>query len=112
MPGFEKLLVGSAHDRAAAQAARQTFIERFRGGAMPDEIPEHTLDAGKAGIGIATALTACGLSSSNSEAFRLIAQGGVRIDGEKVSDRGLVLAAGFDGVLQVGKLKFCSLHVR
>jgi tyrosyl-tRNA synthetase len=104
-------IVERFHDRAAAEAARRTFIERFRGGAMPEEIPEHTLEAGADGIGIAAALTACGLTASNSEAFRLVKQGGVRIDGEKVSDRSLVLAAGFSGVLQVGKLKFCRLHV-
>jgi tyrosyl-tRNA synthetase len=104
-------IVERFHDRAAAQAARQTFIDRFRGGAMPEEIPEHSLNAGADGIGIAAALTACGLTSSNSEAFRLVQQGGVRIDGDKVSDRALVLAAGFDGILQVGKLKFCRLRV-
>jgi tyrosyl-tRNA synthetase len=104
-------IVERFHDRAAAQAARQTFIDRFRGGAMPEEIPEHALDAGADGIGIAAALTACGLTASNSEAFRLVQQGGVRIDGEKVSDRALVLPVGFDGILQVGKLKFCRLRV-
>ena len=100
------------HDRAAAVAARETFIARFSGGAMPEDITEQTLDSGGQGIGIAAALTACGLTSSNSEAFRMIKQGGVRIDGEKVSDRSLQLQPGFDGVLQVGKLKFCKAHVK
>jgi len=100
------------HDREAAMAARETFIARFRGGAMPEDIPEKTLDSDGQGIGIAAALTSCGLTSSNSEAFRMIKQGGVRIDGEKVSDRSLHLQAGFDGILQVGKLKFCKAHVK
>jgi tyrosyl-tRNA synthetase len=100
------------HDREAAVAARETFIARFRGGAMPEDIPEQTLDSDGQGIGIAAALTSCGLTSSNSEAFRMIKQGGVRIDGEKVSDRSLQLQPGFDGVLQVGKLKFCKAHVK
>jgi len=100
------------HDREAAVAARETFIARFRGGAMPEDIPEQVLDSGGQGIGIAAALTACGLTSSNSEAFRMIQQGGVRIDGEKVGDRALQLPPGFDGVLQVGKLKFCKAHVK
>jgi len=104
-------IVERFHDRAAADAARETFIARFRGGAMPDDIPEKTLDTGGEGIGIATALTQCGLTSSNSEAFRMVKQGGVRIDGEKISDRTMQLEAGFDGILQVGKRKFCKANV-
>ena len=105
-------IVERFHDRKAAEAARETFISRFRGGAMPDDIPEKTLDAGEQGVGIAAALTQCGLTSSNSEAFRMIKQGGVRIDGEKVSDRSLYLQSGFEGILQVGKLKFCKANVK
>ena len=104
-------IVERFHDRAAADAARETFIARFRGGAMPEDIPEKTLDTGGEGIGIAAALTQCGLTSSNSEAFRMVKQGGVRIDGEKVSDRSLKLETGFEGILQVGKRKFCKAHV-
>ena len=99
------------HDRAAADAARESFIARFQQGQMPDDIAEKTLETGGDGIGIAAALSQCGLTSSNSEAFRMIQQGGVRIDGEKVSDRTLQLPPGFDGVLQVGKRKFCKAHV-
>ncbi len=105
-------IVERFHDRAAADAAREAFIARFRQGEMPTDIPEQVLEAGAEGIGIAAALSACGLTGSNSEAFRMIQQGGVRIDGEKVSDRALHLEAGFEGVLQVGKRKFCRLHVR
>jgi tyrosyl-tRNA synthetase len=105
-------IVERFHDRKAAETARETFIARFRGGAMPDDIPEKTLESGGDGIGIANALTQCGLTSSNSEAFRMIKQGGVRIDGEKVSDRSLHLQSGFNGILQVGKLKFCKANVR
>ena len=105
-------IVERFHDRKAAEMARETFISRFRGGAMPDDIPEKTLDAGEQGVGIANALTQCGLTSSNSEAFRMIKQGGVRIDGEKVSDRTLHLQTGFEGILQVGKLKFCKAYVK
>ena len=104
-------IVERFHDREAADAARETFIARFRGGAMPEDIPEKTLDTGGNGIGIAAALTQCGLTSSNSDAFRMVQQGGVRIDGEKVSDRSLQLQAGFEGILQVGKRKFCKAHV-
>ncbi|NNL94586.1 MAG: tyrosine--tRNA ligase [Xanthomonadales bacterium] len=99
------------HDRDAALAARETFIARFREGAMPDDIPVRKLETQGQGIGIAAALSQCGLTASNSEAFRMIQQGGVRIDGEKIEDRSLVLEAGFSGVLQVGKRKFCEAHV-
>ena len=105
-------IVERFYDRTTAEAARETFIARFRGGAMPEDIPEKTLDTTGEGIGIAAALTACGLTASNSEAFRMIKQGGVKIDGEKVSDRGLQLDAGFSGILQVGKRKFCKAHVK
>ncbi len=105
-------IVERFHDRKAADKARETFIARFSAGAMPDDIPERALEAGEQGIGIANALTQCGLTSSNSEAFRMIKQGGVRIDGEKVSDRSLHLQAGFEGILQVGKLKFCKANVK
>jgi len=104
-------IVERFHDRSAAVAARETFIARFRGGAMPDDIEEKTLQTSGEGIGIATALTQCGLTSSNSDAFRMVKQGGVRIDGEKVSDRTLILEAGFEGILQVGKRKFCKASV-
>ncbi|MEJ2535165.1 MAG: tyrosine--tRNA ligase [Gammaproteobacteria bacterium] len=105
-------IVERFHDRGAAVAAREAFIARFRQGEMPEDMPERTLDTGGEGIGIAAALTQCGLTASNSEAFRMVQQGGVRIDGEKVSDRALSLAPGFSGVLQVGKRKFCKTRVR
>jgi tyrosyl-tRNA synthetase len=99
------------HGRAEAVAAREAFIARFQQGEMPEDIPEKTLATGGDGIGIAAALSRCGLTASNSEAFRMIQQGGVRIDGEKVDDRGLQLPPGFSGVLQVGKRKFCKATV-
>jgi tyrosyl-tRNA synthetase len=99
------------HSQADAVAAREAFIARFRQGEMPEDMPEKTLETGGDSIGIAAALSQCGLTSSNSEAFRMIQQGGVRIDGEKVEDRGLQLRPGFSGVLQVGKRKFCKASV-
>jgi len=104
-------IIGRFHGRDEAVAAREEFIARFRQGEMPEDMPEKTLETGGDGIGIAAALSQCGLTSSNSEAFRMIQQGGVRIDGEKVEDRGLQLSPGFSGVLQVGKRKFCKTSV-
>jgi len=100
------------HSKDAAVAAREEFIARFQQGQMPDDIPEKTFETVGEGIGIAAALSQCGMTSSNSEAFRMIAQGGVRIDGEKISDRTLWLEVGFTGILQVGKRKFCKATVK
>ena len=99
------------HDRDAAVAAREAFIARFQQGQMPDEIPEKILETGGEGIGLAAALTQCGLTASNSEAFRMVKQGAAKIDGEKVADQRMRLEPGFRGVLQVGKRKFCKATV-
>ncbi len=104
-------IVERFHDRATAEAARETFINRFQQGAMPEDIAEQVIDTGDQGIGIAAALSRCGLTVSNSEAFRMIKQGGVKIDGDSISDRSLMLEPGFSGVLQVGKRKFCKVDV-
>ena len=104
-------IIGRFHSAEAAVAAREEFIARFQRGQMPDEIPEKVLETHGEGIGIAAALSQCGLTSSNSEAFRMIQQGGVKIDGEKISDRTLKLESGFAGILQVGKRKFCNATV-
>jgi len=100
------------HDREAAIAARETFIARFQKGQMPDDIPGKILETGGDGIGIAAALSQCGMTSSNSDAFRMIQQGAVKIDGEKVSDRSMKLEPGFKGILQVGKRRFCDVDVQ
>ncbi|MEE4294466.1 MAG: tyrosine--tRNA ligase [Xanthomonadales bacterium] len=99
------------HDRESAVAAREAFIARFQQGQMPEDIPEKILDSGGEGIGLAAALTECGLTASNSEAFRMIQQGAVKIDGERVADRRMHLAPGFAGILQVGKRKFSKATV-
>lgn len=105
-------LVGRFHGVAAAAAALVDFESRFRQGGIPEDIKEVVLDSAGAGIGIAQALRAAGLTATTSEALRMIDQGGVRLDGDKVSDRGLVLAAGTTAVAQVGKRKFSRLVVR
>jgi len=104
-------IVDRFHGVGAGERARDGFIARFRDSALPDDLPEQVLEAGDDGLGIAAALTAAGLTPSNSEAFRMIKQGAVKIDGEKVSDRGLVLERGFTGLLQVGKRKFAQVRV-
>ncbi len=93
------------HSAAAAQAAQADFRHRAAGG-IPDEIDELTLSGAPLGIG--ALLKAAGLAPSTSEALRLVDQGGVRVDGAAVSDRGLKLAAG-SYVVQVGKRKFARV---
>ncbi len=97
------------HDAAAAESARQDFITRFAKGALPDEMPETTLNLEQDTIGIAALLKQAGLTASTSESFRMIQQGAVRLDGEKVSDRGLMLERGSVVVAQVGKRKFARI---
>jgi tyrosyl-tRNA synthetase len=102
-------IVARFHSDAEAEGARQEFIARFQKGAMPDEIPDKALDSEGGKLGIAHLLRGAGLVSSTSEAFRMIKQGAVRIDGERVEDRGLEIKAGSTHVYQVGKRKFARV---
>jgi tyrosyl-tRNA synthetase len=97
------------HDANAAASAKQDFITRFAKGAMPDDIAEILLTLEQNEIGIAAVLKQAGLTSSNSDSFRMIQQGAVRIDGEKVTDKGLTLVRGAVFVAQVGKRKFARI---
>jgi tyrosyl-tRNA synthetase len=104
-------IVARFHDNASAEGARQEFISRFQQGAMPDEIAERTLQSNDGQLGIAHLLRGAGLVSSTSEAFRMIQQGAVKIDGAKVEDRSLQIDAGTTAVYQVGKRKFSRVTV-
>jgi tyrosyl-tRNA synthetase len=105
-------IVERFHDGSAAQAAREEFVARFREGAMPDEMPELTLSGENGRLGLAHLLKQAGLVSSTSEAFRMIRQGAVRIDGVRVEDRALEISAGTTHVYQVGKRKFSRVSLR
>jgi tyrosyl-tRNA synthetase len=104
-------LVARFHSAGDAQSARERFIGRFRRGDLPEDMPEISL-AVPDGLQIATLLKAAGLVGSTSEALRLIAQGGVRIDGERVEDKSLFVAAGTAHVFQVGKRRFARVTLR
>jgi tyrosyl-tRNA synthetase len=97
------------HNAKAADSARADFIARFAKGAMPDEMPEKALSIDGESIGIAAMLKQAGLTSSTSESFRMIKQGAVKLDGEKVEDKGLNLDKGQVLVAQVGKRKFARI---
>ncbi|WP_018608302.1 tyrosine--tRNA ligase [Uliginosibacterium gangwonense] len=102
-------IVARFHNQAAAEDALADFEARFQRGAIPDDIPEQTIAVSAAGIGIASLLKIAGLTASNSEAMRMIDQGGVRANGDKLEDKGLTLQAGATIVLQVGKRKFAKV---
>ena len=105
-------IVARFHDDAAAKAAQEEFVARFQQGAMPDEIPEVSLDSNDGQLGIAHLLKGAGLVASTSEAFRMIKQGAVKIDGSRVEDRGLTVDADSTAVYQVGKRKFARVSVK
>ena len=86
-----------------------TLSPVFGKGEVPEDMAEIDLAAIDGGLGIADIMRASGMTASNSEGFRLIGQGAVRVDGEKVSDRGLILDAGGPYVVQVGKRKFARV---
>ena len=104
-------IVARFHDKAAAESAQANFIARFQKGAMPDEMPELTVSREGGEIGIASLLKEAGLVGSTSEAFRMIKQGAVRVEGERISDKGMVVKSGNTHVFQVGKRRFARVTV-
>src|SRR5438874_1057193 len=108
---FAKEIVARFHSAAAAQAAETEFEQRFRHGVLPQDMPEITLQSPAGGLPIAQLLKLAQLAASASEAVRAIEQGGVRIDGERVSDRNLRLFAGRTLTVQVGKRKFARVRL-
>ncbi|QYJ78009.1 tyrosine--tRNA ligase [Shewanella acanthi] len=103
-----KEIIARFHDEAAAEGAHQAFIDRFQKGAIPDDIPEVELAAGE-GLAIANLLKDADLVGSTSDAMRMIKQGAVKMDGEKLEDSRLTLPAGTVAVFQVGKRKFAKV---
>lgn len=104
-------IVERFHNKEAAEKALETFEARFQRGAMPDEMDEITVKGEATGCTITHLLKEAGLTASTSEAIRMINQGAVKIDGEKVSDTKLLLAVGSNHVYQVGKRKFARVEV-
>jgi tyrosyl-tRNA synthetase len=99
------------HSADDAVSARENFIARFQKGAMPDEMPEVELKATDGKLAIANLLKEAGLTVSTSESLRMIKQGAVKIDGNKVEDRSLEIEAGATSIYQVGKRKFARVTV-
>ncbi len=102
-------IVSRFHDADAADRAKKDFIARFQGNAMPDDIPEVSLDSADGSLGLAHILKAAGLTPSTTEGFRMIKQGAVRIDGARVDDKTLEFKTGASHVFQVGKRRFAKV---
>jgi tyrosyl-tRNA synthetase len=108
---FAQEIVKRFHSQAAAEAALQDFDARHHGG-IPEDIPDVSVTASEGKITIAQLLKQAGLTPSTGEANRMIEQGGVKLDGEKISDKACVIEAGKTVVAQVGKRKFARVTVR
>jgi tyrosyl-tRNA synthetase len=110
--GFAQEIISRFHDRGAAEAALADFEARFRQGAIPDDLPEFVFDGPDGGLSVTSLLKLAGLVPSTSEAMRSIAGGGVRLDGERVSDKALLVGKGATVVIQVGKRRFARVTLR
>lgn len=105
-------VVNRFHGPKAGEVAQAAFIARFQQGMLPDDMPEMLLHAPKGSLAVPQVLKEAGLSNSTSEAIRLIKQGGVRLDGEKVADPGVEVSVGSTHILQVGKRKFARITLQ
>jgi tyrosyl-tRNA synthetase len=106
-----KEMVARFHGQRAAGEAQEEFDQRFRHGVLPDNMPEVTVQAPADGLLVTQMLKQSQLTASTSEAARAIEQGGVKIDGERVTDRALRLQPGKTLTVQVGKRKFARVRV-
>jgi tyrosyl-tRNA synthetase len=105
-------IVARFHSQTAAEHALAEFEARFRRGALPEDMPEVALATSGAGLPIAQLAKQAGIVDSTSEALRLIAQRGLKVDGDVVADKALVIAAGRTVVVQAGKRKFARVTVK
>jgi tyrosyl-tRNA synthetase len=102
-------IVARFHDAAAAERAQRDFIARVSEKTVPTDLPPKVIVVEAAGLRIANVLKEAGLASSTSEAGRKIEEGAVKVDGARISDKGLTFAAGADHVFQVGSRRFARL---
>ena len=99
------------HGGEASRLAEEDFARRHRRGQTPDEMPEVSLTGTDSGIAMGELVRRAGLARTNAEAMRLISQGAVRLDGERVSDRAMIVPAGSTSVVQVGKRRFARVSI-
>jgi len=108
---FAQEIVERFHSRSAAIHAHEQFIARFKQGQMPEDFPEISVTSSDSAMPIANILKEAGLTKSTSEAFRMIKQGAVKIDGEKISDKNLTIQATETHIYQVGKRRFAKVTI-
>jgi tyrosyl-tRNA synthetase len=104
-------LVARFHGVAASQQAQEEFVARHREKALPTDLPLQTLEVDAAGIKLANLLKEVGLTTSTSESYRKITEGAVRIDGNKVDDKGMTVAVGVEHIFQVGPRRFARVRL-
>jgi tyrosyl-tRNA synthetase len=104
-------IVGRFHDPAAAERAQRNFTARVREKAVPQDLPLRVVAVEPTGLRLANLLKEAGLAGSTTEANRKIEEGAVRIDGSRVSDKGLILRAGAEHVLQIGAKRFARVRL-
>ena len=109
---FAQEIVARFHGAPAAVQALEHFDSLFRRGETPEDLAEQVLVAPADGMPLVQVLKACGVCPSASEAQRMIEQGGVKVDGEKVEDKALRLAPGGTYVLQAGKRRFAKVTLK
>lgn len=105
-------IVDRFHGAGSGEREKQAFTERFAKGVLPEDLPETPVACPDGRLGIASVMKEAGLVPSTSEAFRMLKQGAVKLDGERVADRGLELEAGSEHVLQVGKRRVARVRLR
>ena len=104
-------IVTRFHSKGAARLAKQAFIDRFQKGVLPEDLQDVEVDSKSEKMPLTHVMRAAGLVASTSEGLRMIEQGAVRIDGERVSDRALQLRRGSRVVIQVGKRRVARINV-
>lgn len=107
-----KELAARYHSAADAEQAYEAFVQQFQRGQMPDDMPEVSVMATEGDVLIGHVLKEAGLVESTSDAFRMIRQGAVRVDGEKVMDKTVGFSAGDSKIFQVGKRRFAKVNIQ
>jgi tyrosyl-tRNA synthetase len=104
-------IVERFHGKEEAVRAQENFVAQFQKGALPEDIPEVKLTVGNDGMQIANVIKLAGLTSSTSEAIRMLEQGAVKIDGEKITDREFIMQSDKNFIIQVGKRRFAKVFL-
>ena len=106
-----KEIISRFHNEDAAEQSQQNFINQFKKGKIPDDIEEFEFQSTDGSLGIAYIIKDSGMTNGTGEAIRMIKQGAVKIDGEKIADTKLMVASGTTAIYQVGKRKFAKVTI-